>query len=268
MESNFRIPQTPFLNNTVHSFWQTKRKTDFQTEVIIPKGIVEIIFNFSEQYAIHAQFGEKQYQLPKCFINGFNTRPVQIQLPGHQFFFGIRFHPTAIKDIFGIPAGEFANHSVDLTLIDPSIDSLWHQLIEQDRFDDKISLVTKWLLSRIYKSTHQESMLNYFLNTTGEEIPSVRELSKIICYSPRQLTRKLNELTGMNTEEILLYKRYLRSLDLIQHSKLSLTEIAYSCRFSDQSHFIKTFKSLAQMTPGEYRKSKGTIPGHIYQNVR
>ncbi|MEJ0101984.1 MAG: helix-turn-helix domain-containing protein [Bacteroidota bacterium] len=39
-------------------------------------------------------------------------------------------------------------------------------------------------------------------------------------------------------------------LDLIQHSTLSLTSIAYNCRFSDQSHFIKTFKSLAQMTPG------------------
>ena len=268
MESNFSIPQTPYLTNTVCSFWQTKRKTGFQTEIIIPKGIVEIIFNFSDQYTIHAQFGEKQYLLPKCFINGFNTRPVQIQLPCHQFFFGIRFHPAAIKYIFGVAAGEFANHSVDLTLIDPSIHSVWHQLAEQDSFDDKVSLITKWLLPRIYKSTHQDLMLNYFLNTTQQEIPSVRELSKIVCYSPRQLTRKLNELTGMNTEEILLYKRYLQSLDLIQHSKLSLTGIAYSCRFSDQSHFIKTFKSLALMTPGEYRKSKGAIPGHIYQDVR
>lgn len=268
MENTFSIPQTPFLKNTVCSFWQTKRNTNFQTEIIIPKGGVEIIFNFSDQYTIHAQFGERQYSLPKCFINGFNTRPIQIQLPLHQFFFGIRFHPTAIKDIFKVPAGEFANHSEDLTLIDGSIHSLWHQLAEQDSFDDKVSLATKWLFSRIHQATHQDLMLNYFLNNPYPEIPSVRELSNIVCYSPRQLARKLNELTGMNTEEMLLYKRYLQSLDLIQHSTLSLTGIAYNCRFSDQSHFIKTFKSLAQMTPGEYRKSKGPIPGHIYQDVR
>jgi AraC-like DNA-binding protein len=268
MENDFRIAGSPSLSNTVFSFWQTKRETGFQTEIIIPKGIVEIIFNLSDHNNINAQFGNRQYQLPLCFINGINTHPVQLRLPQHQFFFGIRFHPTAIKTIFKIPAGEFANHSADLTLIDPSVLSLWHQLMEQPTFNDKILLVTKWLSSKVKESTYQETMLNHFLNDTRRDIPSVMELSKIICYSPRQLSRKLNELSGLNTEEILLYKKYMRSLDLMQHTNLSLTEIAYSCRFADQSHFIKTFKSLAAMTPGDYRKSKGTIPGHIYKDVR
>jgi AraC-like DNA-binding protein len=268
MENDFRISQSPHLKNTVYSFWQTKRRTDFKTEIIIPKGIVEVIFNFSEQDTIQAKFDNSQYRLPKCFINGVNTRPVQLQLPVNQFFFGIRFHPTAIKDIFKVPAGEFANHSEDLTLIDPSVHSLWHQLIEYPAFDEKILLVTKWLVNRINKSTYQDTLLNHFLSDSEKETPSVTELSKIVCYSPRQLSRKLNELTGLNTEEVLLYKKYLHSLNLIQHTNLSLTEIAYSCRFSDQSHFIKTFKSLAAMTPGEYRKSKGAIPGHIYKDVR
>ncbi|MES1219115.1 MAG: helix-turn-helix transcriptional regulator [Bacteroidota bacterium] len=268
MKHNFNIPFSASLKNAVHTFWQTEGNTEFQTEIIIPKGIVEIIFNFSEQSTIHIQPGEIQNRLPRCFINGFNTRPIQLHLPRHQFFFGTRFHPTAIKSIFGVPAGEFANNSVDLTLVDPSLNSLWHQLIEQDSFDERVSLLSIWLMNRINKITNQDFLFNYFLGSSHQKIPSVTELSKTLFYSPRQLSRKMNELTGMNAEEVLLYKRYLQSLELIQHTKLSLTEIAYSCQFSDQSHFIKTFRSLAAMTPGEYRKSKGAIPGHIYKNVR
>lgn len=268
MEYNFTIPKAPLLTNSVCSFWQTDRHTGFHTEIIIPKGIVEVIFNFSEQHTIHAEFAHGQYQLPRCFINGFNTRPVRIQLPHRQIFFGIRFQPSAIREVFGVPAGEFANHSADLTLIDDSVNSLWHQLIEQVTFDDRVALFTKWLSGRSSSLAPRDVLLNHFLNEQYREVPSVKELSKLLCYSPRQVTRKATALTGMNTEELLLYKKYLSSLHLIQHTNLSLTEIAYSCQFVDQSHFIKTFKSLALITPGEYRKQKGPIPGHLYENVR
>ena len=87
-------------------------------------------------------------------------------------------------------------------------------------------------------------------------------------YSPRQLSRKLTEATGMNTEEILLYKKYLHALDLIHQSDLSLTQIAYQSQFSDQSHFIRSFKTYSGMTPGVYKASKGFMKGHFYENVR
>ena len=96
---------------------------------------------------------------------------------------------------------------------------------------------------------------------------SVPQLAKQFCYSSKQLSRKLYELAGMNTEQVLLYKKYLQAVHLMHTSQLSLTEIAYSCHFSDQSHFIKTFKTLSHLTPNEYRQSKSNVPAHIFQNV-
>ena len=72
----------------------------------------------------------------------------------------------------------------------------------------------------------------------------------------------------MNTEEVLLYKKYLHAVDLIYHTGLSLTQIAYQSHFSDQSHFIKSFRAYSGMTPGEYKAGKSRIKGHMYQNVR
>ena len=267
MESNFTIPQSGYLKNAVSAFWQVEGEACNKTETIIPIGIVEIIFNFSNGGPIRGQLGDKQFQLPKCFINGFNTKLIQLQFPQHQLFFGVRFHPTVIRDILGIPAGEFANHAVDITLIDASINSLWHRLIEQHSFEDRVAVITNWILKKINEISEQDKVLNHILRD-HHEIPSVKELSGMLYCSPRHLLRKLKGLTGMSTEEFLLYKKYLYSVELIHHSTLSLTAIAHNCQFADQSHFIKTFRSLANMTPGEYKKTKSRVQGHIYQNVR
>lgn len=268
MANNFFIPVSEPLKNIVHSFWQTKRDVIFQTETIIPKGIIEVIFDLSGNSAIEANFNNRQYHLERCFINGFNTNPVSLKFSGVQNFFGIRFHPIVIRKIFGIQPNELSNLTIDLTLIDPSVNSLWHQLAALPEFNERINIISKWLEKRWQTFTKQEELLNSFLNNTNDEIPSVKELSGKLFYSPRHLSRKLHAITGMNAEEILLYKKFQRSVSLIHFSDLSLTQIAYQTQFADQSHFIKTFREFAAITPGEYRKVKTDLPGHIFKDVR
>jgi AraC-like DNA-binding protein len=269
MDNNFLIPHTPGLKDIVHSFWQVNRcNTDFRKETIIPKGIVEIIFSFIETDDFYVQLGTQRYRFPRCSINGYNTGPIYLQLPDKQIFFGVVFHPTAIKNIFGIPAGEFADQGVDMTLVDPSFNTLWHRLAEQKTFNERVSFFGDWLKKRLPYVTLRERAFNTFLNSNTDKILTVSELSESLCYSPRHLSRKLLELTGMNTEKTLLYKKYQRAVSLIHHSKLSLTEIGYSCDFADQSHFIKTFRSFALITPKEYKNRRSPIAGHIYENVR
>ena len=83
----------------IHSIWQIDRGTSFQQENIIPKGIVEVIFNFSEGSPIVAEFGSKQVHLPNCFINGFNATPIRLLPPKQQVFFGVQLQPLAVKKI-------------------------------------------------------------------------------------------------------------------------------------------------------------------------
>ena len=242
--------------------------SSFQNEHILPKGIVELIFNFSDGSPIAAQVGTKQYHLTRCFINGFNTEPVQIQLPEQQKFFGVQLQPLAVKKVFGAPASEFSNMVVDLTLLDSGFHSLWHKLAEQHSFEDRVAAFSNWMEKKLPELHPREKTVNNFLLTVDQHNLSVTELAKSLCYSTRQLSRKMTEATGMNTEEILLYKKYLHAVHLIHHTDLSLTKIAYQSNFSDQSHFIRSFKTYTNLTPGEYRASKSYVKGHIYENVR
>ena len=230
--------------------------------------MVEIIFNFSTGSPILAELNDKQYHLPDCFINGFNTAPAQLLLPEQQLFFGIQLQPLSVKKLFGIPAREFSDLVVDLTLIDPNIRSLWHQLAEQDSFDKRVITFLSWTEKKLLDWQPQDQLVNSFLSGVDQHDLSVIELAYALCYSTRHLSRKLFEATGMNTEEILHYKKYLHAVHLIHHTDLSLTKIAYQSHFSDQSHFIKSFRSYTNMTPGEYKATKSYVKGHVYENVR
>jgi AraC-like DNA-binding protein len=252
----------------VHAIWQTSGYTPFQNEQVLPSGIIEVIFNFSEGSPMLAKMGNRSYHLAKCFINGFNTVPVNLQLPEQQAFFGIQLQPLAVRKILGVPAKEFSDTIVDLALIDSIFQSLWHELAGQTHFDNRVSVVCRWMGKKIPDFQPQETMINHFLSGMNQHDVSVSELARSLCYSPRQLSRKMAEATGMNTEEILRYKKYLYAMDLIHHTDLSLTKIAYQSHFSDQSHFIKSFKTYTGMTPGEYKAGKGFVKGHIYENVR
>jgi AraC-like DNA-binding protein len=268
LSSKHYIPIETCFKNIIHSIWQVDHFTSFDKEYIIPKGIVEIIFNFSDSARIVAQLDDKKYHLPNCFINGFNTTPIQLQLPRQLVFFGVLFQPLAVQKIFGSPAGEFSDITVDLTLLDPCFDSLWHQLGEQDSFEKRVSVFLRWVKQNLIEWQPREQLINNFLYSVDQHDLSVRELASLLSYSPRHLSRKIFEATGMNTEEMLLYKKYLHSVHLVHHTTLPLTAIAYESQFSDQSHFIRSFKAYTKMTPGEYRRNKTYVKGHLYQDVR
>jgi AraC-like DNA-binding protein len=266
LKSTSYIPETALIKEVIQSFWQIEGFTSHRNEHILPKGMVEIIFNFSNASPIVANVGKKQFHLSQCFINGFNTEPVQIQLPEQQEFFGVQLRPLAVKKLLGVPASEFFNSVVDLSLLNSRFSSLWHQLAEHKSFEDRVATIFDWMSLPDWQP--RENMVNNFLYSVGQHDLSVTELAHSLCYSPRQLSRKMTEATGMNTEEILLYKKYLHAVHLIHHTDLSLTKIGYESNFSDQSHFIKSFKSYTNLTPGEYKSCKSFVKGHVYQDVR
>lgn len=268
MKSEFFIQHAQPLKSVIHSFWQTCGFTPFQKENIIPLGIVEMIFNFSNTLDIKAQIGAHSCQINKCFINGYNTAPIKLLLPEHQFFFGVRLQPFGAQNILKVPASEFCNSLVDLTLVDAGMLSLWHQLAEQDNFANRVTIFSEWAEKHLTDVTPREKLINSFLVTENQHSLPVEKLAGLVCYSPRHLSRKLVENTGLNTEEILIYKKYMHALKLIHHTPLSLTEISYRSHFSDQPHFIRTFKKLSAMTPGAYRRNKSFMQGHLYENVR
>lgn len=268
MTSNFYIPESEILYSRVTAIWESKGTPCYSGEMIIPKGVVEIIFDLGKGKPLPVTVNQKLHYTGSCFINGFNTGSIQLNIKKEHHFLGIQFQPYMTRKLFNIPAGEFSNSLVDLALIDPGIQVILYQLKSAISFEEKKSIIIDWIKGNKKESDARELAINRFLSNTCYNQSTVSGLANEFCYSSRQLARKFQEYTGMNTEDLLLYRKYLHSVQLLHNTRHQLTSIAYDAGFSDQSHFIKTFRSFTGLTPGEYRCRMSSLPGHIYQVVR
>ena len=71
--------------------------------------------------------------------------------------------------------------------------------------------------------------------------------------SPKYLGSFFKNMTGKTPIEYLNEYRIEKASHMLKYTDMQVTDIAYSCGFSDLSYFIKTFKNIKGITPGKFR---------------
>jgi AraC family transcriptional regulator len=92
------------------------------------------------------------------------------------------------------------------------------------------------------------------LHDRWDENPSLEDLSEATGIHPSTISRFFPKYFSCTLGAYMRKLKIERALTLIKFSDASLTGIAYQCGFFDQSHFIRTFKEVTGMSPGEYRR--------------
>ena len=257
------IPSSSRLQHYVTMVWELFGDQDVK-ETILPQGIVEIVFNFADKVEGFLPFSKTSIRAPRCFIQGMHTHMLHAEYTGRHHLLGIRLHPHQVYDLVGVLPAEINNNSVDLALLRPGFDRVWHQLAGMKTFTEKLQLLEKELPQLAESTCGRSQMLsNLFLSDHSEGFETVDHLAKQVCWSPRQLSRVTQNLFGFSAEDLVTYKKFLQSVKMIHLDHKSLTDIAYRSGFYDQAHFCRVFKSYTGMTPNHYRKRKGILPFHL-----
>lgn len=71
-----------------------------------------------------------------------------------------------------------------------------------------------------------------------------------------QLYRKLKVVSGLSAVDIIRNLRINKASELLIHSDMNVSEIAYNLGFSDPFYFSKTFKKETGLSPLQYRREK------------
>ena len=101
MDKPLTIDERGFPPDSVVRGWQIDGTSDFGREVIVPKGCVEIIFNFSVDGVFYRRGGGDSSALPRCFITGISTVPVILDHRSHHAFLGLRVYPHVVGSLPG-----------------------------------------------------------------------------------------------------------------------------------------------------------------------
>jgi AraC family transcriptional regulator len=98
-------------------------------------------------------------------------------------------------------------------------------------------------------------IIDYIMaNLSGR--PTLEQMSNLLQVSSFHFARQFKASTGLSPHQFLITRRVERAQQILsQRGNLSLTEIATTVGFSDQSQFSFHFKRIIGVTPGQFRAS-------------
>ena len=97
-------------------------------------------------------------------------------------------------------------------------------------------------------------LLKELLHELWDETISLQEISKHVGAHPVTVSKNFRKYFHCTLGEYRRKLKIERTIDLVKNTSLSLSEIAHSCGFTDQSHFTRNFKEFTGFLPKDFRK--------------
>jgi len=88
---------------------------------------------------------------------------------------------------------------------------------------------------------------------TDDQQWKLQDLAKELNIHPVHLSRDFSKHFNCKLGGYIRLVSLQRALALLPNRDISLTRIATQCKFADQSHFIRAFKTQFKVTPSQYR---------------
>lgn len=99
------------------------------------------------------------------------------------------------------------------------------------------------------------AQVQHSINLDSATIKSIAGLAQQHGLSVRTLNRRFKHVTGITPLSYLQQKKLENARELLQHSNLSIADIADQTGFTDISYFGAQFKKHMAITPRQYRNS-------------
>jgi AraC-like DNA-binding protein len=93
-----------------------------------------------------------------------------------------------------------------------------------------------------------------YINRNLKKNLSNETLASTIRMSTNSFARLFRQQTGLSPQKYLAKTRVENACSLLNHSSLSINEIADYCGFTDRYYFTKVFTSFIMMPPAQYRR--------------
>lgn len=247
------------LKELVRYFWVLEdRDADAvpKTFMAIADGSPGIIFHQSDKGKL---LDPSQQALPDVILYGQTIEPVQFHTTGPFSAIGIYFYPHALKTIFGLDADELTNTCMDLLLL-PNKKKLplADQLSNTPAAVDQVKAISEYLFSQMVLNSAKNDRLAEFALTKliqSKGSASLKEVQRTLQLTERTFERRFRQTVGISAKLFSKIRRFQEGLHQLRNNKYEkLSDIAYENDYSDQAHFIRTFKEFTGHSPNQYQK--------------
>ncbi|MGA1841118.1 MAG: response regulator [bacterium] len=94
-----------------------------------------------------------------------------------------------------------------------------------------------------------------FIERNYDKNISLKAASKVVCLSPKYLSRIFKENTGMGFNEYKLRIKTEKAKKLLKNTGYNINQISFKLGYLNPESFLRIFKKFTGLTPTEYRKN-------------
>lgn len=250
-----QIPPPQELRSYVRFFWSLESEEPILTPRAfgpLADGCPGIMFQPREAGSF---FDHDNKELPEVFVYGQSIRRTSIFFSGRFQTLGLSFFPNILKSVFGFDASELTDDCLDLRLLETGLPD---QLLHAASVPERIAALSGYLLSCISKTGgYVDAVTQFALSRIIESKGnlSLKELQENMQLSERSFERRFNQFVGVSPKLYARICKFQSTLSqLVRNDYGKLSDIAFDHDYSDQSHFIRTFKEFAGFSPYQLRK--------------
>lgn len=239
----------------------------------VPRDRVIVILGFGDSLQIKPVGFEASPVNYQAFVVGLGEAPLLVEHHGFQRCLEIELLPWAANKLFRGASAEFTQGIVALeNTWGKQANLLVEQLSQMSSWQKRFALVDRVFSERFAESNQTiRSEIQWAWNQLEQHggcIP-IQQLAKMLGWSDRYFAARFREQVGITPKAAARRIRFTRAHRRLTLSDESLSAIAATCGYSDQSHFTREFHLFSGCSPSIYKKARfpdllGT-PGEIIQ---
>ena len=260
---------SPPLSDFVASIWLNEGPAaPHGKDRILPTGMIGLVINLQEdEIRTYDRETGRVQRSRGAAVAGACSEYFVIDTAEQQWCMGVQFKAGGAFPFFGMPAVELQDAHV-------SLDALWgaaavdlrDRLLAAPSPEAKFRIAETALLERMARNPERHPAVRFALREFLQ-VPHARTVAEVtgqLGLSPRRFIQLFGEQVGLTPKLFCRVRRFHEVMRRVhQGGKIDWTEVALSCGYFDQAHFIRDFRAFSGLNPSAWLAQRGEHLNHV-----
>jgi AraC-like DNA-binding protein len=259
-------PPSLVLKDYIKCYWLLDSNEQLVTteDMILPCGCIDIILQRESVLSIRLPNGVG-LTLPRFMIGPQSTSCYILSIKGKVKIFGIRLLPHAARSVLGFSPAELKSSIWPLKeVFRANYTNLAEDMVNMHCAEDAIGKIDSFFIEKISLFLPLDFMVKNVCNAVlaAKGDIKIHELFGRYKETAQTLRTHFTKQVGISPKDFISVSKFQYAASLLNRSRADnrpLTDIAISAGYYDQAHFIRTFKEITGLAPGQYCKSAHQI---------
>jgi AraC-like DNA-binding protein len=280
--NNFEYPERmifrrhvpgPPLDQWIDFFWFYEGfYPDHSREHVLPDGTFELVINLQDEprKLFDRQDSARHESFRGAWMSGTHSGYIVIDALPNSSMMGAHFKPGGAAAFVDAPAFDLANRVVDLeALWGFGVRELRERLMEALNPESKFRILESSLLERLARwrtAAENHRRVNWALEQflKGGQVGRIGDMARAMGFSHKHFVHQFRQQVGLTPKLFCRIRRFQEVLGSIKAKQPVLwADLACSCGYYDQAHFINDFQTFAGLNPSEFLASDPEDPRFV-----